>query len=131
MPGSALTVDVAHAGPGEVLDAREAERIAAGHDEALLAMDQADDRDVALAEHAVDVGQRVLAAGGIEEMRAGDVAQAVAQRDEAAERSDVRGRERHAGIGGAQLGGGEIEDEVVRADGDDRAVDLADPAQEA
>ena len=108
----------------------EAERVAAGDDESLLAMDEADDRDVALAEHAVDVGQGVLAAGGVEEMRAGDVAQAVAQRDEAAERSDVRGCERHAGIGGAQLGGGEVEDEVVRADGDDRAVDLADPAQQ-
>ena len=83
-----------------------------------------------LAEHAVDVGQRVLAAGRVEQVRAGDVAQAVAQRDETSERPDVRGRERHAGIGGAQLGGGEVEDEVVRADGDDRAVDLADPAQQ-
>jgi hypothetical protein len=93
-------------------------------------MNQADDRDLLFAEHAVDVGQGVLAAGGIEEMRAGDVAQAIAQRDETSKGSDVRGCECHAGIRGAQLGGSQIEDEVVRADGDDRAVDLADPAQQ-
>ena len=67
-------------------------------DQALLAVDEADDRDVALAEDAVDVGQRVLAGLGVEQVRAGEVAEAVAQRDEPAERADVRGGERHAGI---------------------------------
>ena len=58
------------------------------------------------------------------------MAEPVAQRHEPAERPDVRGRERHAGVDGAQLGGGEVEHEVVRADRDDRAVDLADAAQQ-
>jgi hypothetical protein len=129
-PGAALPVDVAHAGAGEVVDAREAQRIAAGDDEALLAMDQAHDGYLPLAEHPVDVGQGVLPAGRVEQMRAGDVAQAVAQRHETAEGPDVRGRERHAGVRRAQLGGREIEDEVVRADRHDRAVDLAHAAQE-
>ena len=35
--GSALPVDVTHAGPGQVLDAGQAERVAGGHDQALLA----------------------------------------------------------------------------------------------
>ena len=54
----------------------------------------------------------------------------VAQRHQPAQRPDVGRGERHARIGRAQLGGGEVEHEVVRADGHDRAVDRAELAQQ-
>ncbi len=59
----------------------EPERVAGRDDQPLLAVHEPDDRDVAAGEHAVDVGQRVLAGLGVEQMRAGEVAEPVAQRD--------------------------------------------------
>ncbi len=58
------------------------------------------------------------------------MAQAVAQRDEPAERADVGRGERRSRVGGPDLRRRKVEHEVVRADGEDRAVDLADAAQE-
>ena len=50
----------------------------------------------------VDVGQRVLAGLGVEQMRAGQVAEPVAQRDQPAHRSDVARREGDPGIGASR-----------------------------
>ena len=77
----------------------------------------------ASAEDPVQVRQRVLAGGGVEQVRARQVAQAVAQRDQATQRPDVRRRQGDERVGRAQGRGGDVEDEVVRADRDDRALD--------
>ncbi len=58
------------------------------------------------------------------------MAQPVPQRDEAAQGPDVRRREGDARVDGAQGRGGEVEHEVVGPDRDDRAVDLAQSAQQ-
>ena len=60
----------------------------------------------------------------------GQVAQPVAHGDQPAERTHVGRGQADQGIGGPQGGGGDVEDEVVRADGDDRAPDLAEPAEQ-
>jgi hypothetical protein len=56
------------------------------------------------AEYPVDVRQCVLPGVRIEQVGPGNVAQAVAQGDEPAERPDVRRRERHHRIVGPQGG---------------------------
>jgi hypothetical protein len=100
-PGArtALAVDVADAGVGEVLDPAEAEGVAGSDEQPLLAVHEADHGYVARAcrvracragaEHAVQVGQRVLAGRRVEQVRAGEVAQAVPHRYQAAEGPDV------------------------------------------
>ena len=93
-------------------------------------MDETDDRDVATGENLVDVGERVRAGLRIEKVRTGQVAQPVAERDQPAHRSDVARRERHPGVAGTELRGGEVENHVVRADRDDRPVDLVEAAQQ-
>ena len=82
------------------------------------------------AEDPVQVRQRVLAGGRVEQVRAGQVAQPVAQRDQPAQRPDVRRRQGDERVGRAQRRGGDVEDEVVRADRDDRALDVGEPAQQ-
>ena len=93
-------------------------------------MDQADDADVVPAEDAVEVGQGVLAGVRVQEVGSREVAQSVAQGHQPAEGADVRGRQGDAGVLGAQRGGGEVKDEVVGADGDDRLLDLVRAAQQ-
>ena len=85
---------------------------------------------VAAFQDPVDVGERVLAALGVEQMGPREVAQPVAQRHEAPQRADVRGGECDLRVRRAQHGGREIEHEVVRADRDYRAIDLADATQQ-
>ena len=75
---AALTVDVAHVGPGYVLDRVDRERVPGRDDQALRAVHEPDDRDLALSEDAIDVRQRVLAGLGVEQVRAREVAEPVA-----------------------------------------------------
>ena len=82
------------------------------------------------AEDPVQVRQRVLAGGRVEQMRAGQVAQPVAQRDQPAQRPHVRRRQGEERVGRAQRGGRHVEHQVVRADRDDRALDVGQPAQQ-
>ena len=130
--GAALPVHVPHARPGEVFDAAEPERVTRRHHQPLLPVHQPHDRDVrgGRAEHAVHVRQRVLPRGDVEQVRSGDVAQPVAQRDQPAERADVGGRQRDQRVVRAQRGGGQVEHEVVRADRDDGPRDLVQAAQQ-
>ena len=67
---------------------------------------------------------------GIEQMRAGHVTEPVAQRGQPAERADVGRRERESRVAVPEGGGGEVEDEIVRAGDDDRALDLPDAPQQ-
>ena len=71
------------------------------------------------AEHPVHVRQRVLAGSRVEQVRPGDVAQPVAQRDQAAEGPDVGRGERHHRVVRAQRGRRQVEHQVVRPDRDD------------
>ncbi len=82
------------------------------------------------AEDPVQVRQRVLAGGRVEQVRAGQVAQPVAQRDQSAQRPDVRRRQGDERVGRAQRRGGHVQHQVVRADRDDRALDVGQPAQQ-
>src|ERR1022692_1566897 len=125
-----LAVDVADTGPGQILDAGQAERVAGRDDQSLIPVREPDDGDGALAEHAVEVGQRVLAGGRVQQVGAGQVTQPVAQRYQAPEGADIGGGEGDQRVGCAQMGGSEVEDEVMRADGDDGAGDLVEAAQE-
>ena len=59
-----------------------------------------------------------------------EVAEPVAQRDEAAERADRAADERLRRVAGAQQRRGEVEHRVVRADRDDRALDGVEVAQQ-
>ena len=90
----------------------------------------ADSAPVRPAPRSIQIRQRVLAGGRVEQVRAGQVAQPVAQRDQPAERPDVRRRQRQQRVGGAQRGGGQVQHQVVRADRDDRALDVGQPAQQ-
>ena len=63
-------------------------------------------------------------------MRAGQVAQPVAQRDQSAQRPHVRRRQGDQRVGRAQCRRGHVEHQVVRADRDDRALDVGQPAQQ-
>ena len=88
--GAALPVDVTQLGPLEVVDPGEPERVAGRDDEALVAVHQPDHREVrARAEQPVQVRQRVLAGRRVQQVRAGQVAEPVPERDQAAERADV------------------------------------------
>jgi hypothetical protein len=93
-------------------------------------VNQPDHGHFGAAQDAVQVGQRVLADGRIQQVGSGQVAQAVAERHQAAERADVARGQRDHGVVGAQRGGGQVQDQVVRADGHDRAGDLVDAAQQ-
>ena len=93
-------------------------------------MDEADDLDGPPGQHALDPRQRVVAAVGVEQVAAGEVAEAVAQCDQAAERADGTADERLQGIAGAQQRGGEVEHRIVRADRDDRAFHRVEVAQQ-
>ena len=129
--GAALPVDVAQAGTGEVGDAGQPQRVAGGDQKTLVAVHQPDHGQLGVrAEDPVQVRQRVLAGGRVEQMRAGQVAQPVAQRDQPAQRPDVRRRQSEERVGGAQRGGGHVQHQVVRADRDDRALDVGQPAQQ-
>jgi hypothetical protein len=98
--------------------------------QALVAVHQPDHRHVADAGNPVQVGHRVLADGRVQQMRAGQVAEPVAQSHQPAEGADVRRGQGEVRILGAQRRGGQVEDEVVRADGHDRAGDLVEAAQQ-
>ncbi len=93
-------------------------------------MDEPDDRDLATSQDLIDVGQRVRPGLRVEQVRPGQVAEPVAQRNQPAHRSDVARSERHVRVAGAQLRSGEVEDHVVRADRDDRPLDLGEAAQQ-
>jgi hypothetical protein len=69
-PGSraALPVDVSQPGAGQVVDSGQPQRIASRDKQALVAVDQPDHRDISAVEQPVDVRQRVLTGGGIEQM---------------------------------------------------------------
>ena len=66
----------------------------------------------------------------VEQVAAGEMAEAVAQRDEAAERADRAADQRLGRVAGAQQRGGEVEHRVVRADRDDRALHRVEVAQQ-
>ena len=72
----ALAVDVAHA--RQVGEAFDAERVAGGDDQTLLTMDEPDHLDRPPGHHALDPRQRVVAAVGVEQVAAREVAEAVA-----------------------------------------------------
>jgi hypothetical protein len=129
-PGAALAVHVAQSGAREVVDPGQPQRVAGRDDQALVAVQESDHSDVSPSQHSIDVGQRVLPAGRVEQMRAGQVAEAVAEGDEPAKRPYVGGGQGDVGVGRPQARRGQIEDEVVRPDGDDGPLDLADSAQQ-
>jgi hypothetical protein len=91
-------------------------------------MDQAHDGDVAALQNAIDVGQRVLAAVGV---RAGGTRRVWHNPSRTATRPPSEPTFEEASVtrvvGRAQRGSGQVEHQVVRADGDDRAVDLPTP----
>ena len=129
--GAALPVDVAHAGPGQVVDAGEPERVARRDDQPLLPVHQPDHRARAGAEHPVEVRQRVLAGGRVQQVRAGEVAQPVAAARPgrpASRRWTTPGVSRGSRSRSARRG--QVEHQVVRPDRHDRASDLVQPAQQ-
>ena len=128
---AALAIDVAKPRSGEIDDAAEAKRVAGGDDQTLLPMDEPDNRNVVAGKNPIDVRNRVLAAFGIEEMRPRQVAQAVAQRGDATERADIRRREGDPGIASPQHRRCQVEHHVMRADNDDRVLDLVLTPQQA
>ena len=129
--GAALAVDVAQAGTGEVGDAGQPQRVAGGDQKTLVAVHQPDHGQLGIrAEDPVQVRKRVLAGSRVEQMRAGQVAQPVAQRDQPAQRPHVRRRQGEERVGSAQCRGRHVQHQVVRADRDDRALDVGQPAQQ-
>ena len=76
------------------------------------------------------IRERVLTGIGVEEVGARHVTEPVSQRGQPAQRAHVRGRERQARVALAQCRGREVEHEVMRAGGHDRALDLADAAEQ-
>ena len=126
--GTALAVDVAHA--RQVLEPGEPVRVAGGDDQPLLAVHEPDDVDLAPRHHALDPRQRVLALSGSSRWQPREMAEAVAERDQPAERTDRAGDERLRRVARPQQRGGEVEHRVVRADRDDRALDGVEIAQQ-
>ena len=118
--GAALAVDQAHTAPAQVAHATDVLRVAAGHHQSLLAAGELEEDDTVLGYQVFDEGHVVLARVGVEQMDAGQVGAAVAQRQQPVEAAGCRGRERQGlGVRG-QRAGEHREDRVIAADGDER-----------
>ncbi len=94
-------------------------------------MDQAHHRDLrSVTQEAVDVREGVLTRHRLQQVGPRQMAQSVAHGNQAAEGAHVGRGQADEGIRGPQGGGSDVEDEVVRADRNDGAPDLAQPPEQ-
>src|SRR5699024_4418013 len=125
-PGArtALSVDVAQAAGRQVSEPGDTTWVAGRHQQHLVAVHEAHDGQLSVGHHLVEVRQRVFPGGRVKQVRTGNMTQPVAQRDQSTERADVGRHQRQRWVCGAQRRGCQVDDQVMRTDGDDRALDL-------